>query len=225
MGQKITTLSRLSLHIPRGCFADLHAASKDSPAQILPSLASAGWWCLLNSANLISLKCYPDSAFISISLITNSLNYFPSICLLSSYPTGWSSRPHPSPLCLLKSFNSCARLEWIASDRNRFASQIRPLRFSSRMMYEQDNTLGRLVLRLIEENGRRGWDVSTEYYNGTWTRQWLQTPVSRCLMSLLLWLVALLLTPKLQLLPLPWTCPSGTSGGKESFCSICSLHS
>ena len=59
---------------------------------------------VVNSANLISMKCNLHTVLVCISLITNQLNYFPSICLLSAYPLGWSTGPHPSPAYLLEAF-------------------------------------------------------------------------------------------------------------------------
>lgn len=167
VGQKKIIRSRLPLH-SLDCFADLHTASKDSEAQTSPSLASARWWCLLNSANLISLKCYPDSAFISISLITNGLNYFPSICLLSPYPTGWSNQPHPSPLCLLKSLDSYDGFEWAP----RQIQIICPPDLATEAS-QQDDAWPRLHLRKI--NSQINWGKCT-------TRQ-RETSVHRILMG------------------------------------------
>lgn len=167
VGQKIIILPRLLLHSLDG-FADLHTASKDSEAQTFSGLASAGWWCLLNSANLISLKCYPDSAFISISLITNSLNYFPSICLLSPYPTGWGSQPHPSPLCLLKYFDACDGFEW-EPRQIRIICQPDLATGAS----EQGDAWPRLHLRKM--NSQINWEK--------WTMRQAETSVSRILMG------------------------------------------
>ena len=57
-----------------------------------------------NSANLMRMKCNLHTVLICTSLITNRLNYFPSVCLLSAYPLGWSTGPHPSPAYLLEAF-------------------------------------------------------------------------------------------------------------------------
>lgn len=197
VSQRITIFSRFLLHL-LDCLADWHAASKDAGAQTLPSLASAGWWCLLNSANLISLKCYPDSAFISISLITDSLNCFPSICLLSPYPAGWSSQ-HTAPALSIEVFRI---LWWIegALDRARFGHG----GFSA----QQNDACSGLHLRKIYP--QINWGKWTEQQR--WSSWGLELgrdprlPVCRGLTSLFLKLVAFLFTPSYNS-PLSWTCP------------------
>lgn len=102
MGQKVIMFSRLLLHCARlfsristHCFQRWKKTDFAQPCQH----RGKG---VVNSANLISMKCNLRTVLICISLITNQPNYFPSICLLSAYPPGWSTGPHPSPAYLLE---------------------------------------------------------------------------------------------------------------------------
>lgn len=76
MGQKVIMFSRLLLHcarlfsrIPTHCFQRWRKTDFTQPCQ------HRGMG-VVNSANLISMKCNLHTVLICISLITNQLNYF-----------------------------------------------------------------------------------------------------------------------------------------------------
>ena len=148
MGQKVIMFARLLLHCARlfsristHCFQRWKKTDFAQPCQH----RGKG---VVNSANLISMKCNLRTVLICISLITNQPNYFPSICLLSAYPPGWSTGPHPSPAYLLEASLIHLNEHFRANKSNHL-----PARPSEREGAWPQDTLGRFIWGRVEESG------------------------------------------------------------------------
>lgn len=100
------------------------------------------------------MKCNLHTVLVCISLITNQLNYFPSICLLSAYPLGWSTGPHPSPAYLLEAFLIHLNEHFRVDKFNHLPARLGHWSLLSRRVRDHTTPWEGFILRWAEESGR-----------------------------------------------------------------------